>query len=91
VVWKPPYRIDVTGAALTGRNELEVDIANTWSNRLVGDVSLPESERFCRTNITVSGTPSRPWREVPLHEAGLLGPVTLIPAVQKTVTVGKRE
>jgi len=65
------------------------DIVNTWSNRLVGDALLPQEERFCRTNITGSGTPRSPWKDVPLHESGLLGPVRLIPAVEKTIRLSE--
>ncbi len=85
VLWAPPYRVDVTAAACVGQNELEVDIANTWANRLVGDTKLAPEQRFCRTNITVSGTPGRPWKDVPLRESGLLGPVRLVPAQVQTV------
>jgi hypothetical protein len=85
ILWTPPYHVDISDAAHLGQNKLEVEIANTWSNRLVGDTTLPDDQRFCRTNITVSGTPGRPWKDVPLRESGLLGPVRLIPAVRKTV------
>ena len=85
IVWKPPYRLEISRAAQPGRNRLEVEIANTWSNRLVGDALLPQAARYCRTNITGSGTPKKLWRDVPLHESGLLGPVRLIPAVEKTI------
>ncbi|MBN2476388.1 MAG: hypothetical protein JXB62_17375 [Pirellulales bacterium] len=85
IVWKPPYRLEITGAAQSGRNKLEVEIANTWSNRLVGDARSPSDRPYCRTNITRSGTPARPWKDVPLHESGLLGPVYLVPAMEKTI------
>jgi len=46
LLWKPPYRLDVTTAARAGQNTLEVTIINLWPNRLVGDEQLPEdSER----------------------------------------------
>lgn len=80
ILWKPPYRVDVTEAAEPGRNKLVVEVANTWSNRLVGDTKLPEDKRFCRTNITHSLTWEVPWEETPLLESGLLGPVRLVTA-----------
>ena len=79
IVWKEPYRLEVTQAIRPGRNRLVVEVANTWSNRLVGDARSPEGKQYCRTNITGSGKPI-PWRDVPLLEAGLLGPVKLVPA-----------
>ncbi len=42
VFWKPPYRVDVTGALKAGANELEVRVANLWINRMIGDEELPE-------------------------------------------------
>ncbi len=85
ILWAPPYRIDITDAARTGKNKLVVEVANTWSNRLVGDTKLPENERFCRTNMTHSLTWEAPWEETPLLESGLLGPVRLVTA--KTVSI----
>ena len=85
ILWKPPYRLDVTSAVKPGPNQLTVEVANTWSNRLVGDAFLPEEQRYCRTNITHSGTPGRPWKQIPLHESGLLGPVQLTSTAQVVV------
>jgi hypothetical protein len=46
VLWKPPYRVDVTGALQTGENTLGVEVTNLWVNRMIGDEQLPEdSER----------------------------------------------
>jgi hypothetical protein len=46
LMWKTPYRLDVTGAARAGRNTIEVKVVNLWPNRLIGDEQLPEdSER----------------------------------------------
>jgi len=89
VVWKPPYQIEITKAARAGQNKLEIEITNTWANRLVGDAKLPPDQRYCRTNITVSGTPGKPWKNIPLRQSGLLGPVELVQAVEKTISLTK--
>jgi len=37
VVWCAPWRIDITEALKEGENQLEIDVANRWINRLLGD------------------------------------------------------
>ncbi len=41
VLWKPPYRVNVTAAAKAGANHLVVKVTNLWPNRLIGDEQLP--------------------------------------------------
>jgi hypothetical protein len=70
--WTPPFHVEVTGLLRPGENLLEVEVANTWSNRLTGDANS-SGPKYTRTNI--------PWRkDTPLLPAGLLGPVRLVPA-----------
>jgi hypothetical protein len=46
LLWRPPYRVDVTDVVKAGENLLEVRVTNLWPNRLIGDEELPEdSER----------------------------------------------
>lgn len=70
-VWTPPYQLDVTDWVKEGRNELCIEVVNTWVNRLIGDSQLPTSQRgtWCRVNS------HRPFE--PLQTSGLLGPVQL--------------
>jgi hypothetical protein len=42
VLWKPPYRVDVTGVLQAGDNALEIGVTNLWINRMIGDEELPE-------------------------------------------------
>ena len=72
VVWTAPYRVDITSAVHPGKNQLRIEVTNTWANRLIGDASLPEKERITWTNATAV-----PMKDKPLLPAGLLGPVTL--------------
>ena len=39
-LWKPPFRLDVTDEARSGRVDLEVKVTNLWVNRLIGDDAL---------------------------------------------------
>lgn len=69
ILWKPPFQADATGVIRSGRNQLEIEVINTWANRLVGDARLPRAER-----ITLVA------QRLPVHgplESGLLGPVLL--------------
>jgi hypothetical protein len=45
VLWKPPFRVNVTAAVRPGRNTLEIKVTNLWPNRLIGDEQLaPDCE-----------------------------------------------
>jgi hypothetical protein len=41
VLWKPPFRVNITAAAKPGANQLVVKVTNLWPNRLIGDEQLP--------------------------------------------------
>jgi hypothetical protein len=45
LLWKPPYRADITDVAHAGENALEVKVANLWPNRMIGDEQLPEDSQ----------------------------------------------
>jgi hypothetical protein len=40
VVWCAPWRVDVCDAVTTRGNSLEIEVANLWPNRLIGDEQL---------------------------------------------------
>lgn len=69
--WTPPYRVDVSGLIREGRNVLEVEVANNWMNRLIGDQRLPPEQRKTWTSVN-------PWTaSSELQSSGLLGPVVV--------------
>lgn len=39
VLWKRPFRVDVTDALRDGDNALEIRVTNLWVNRLIGDAA----------------------------------------------------
>jgi hypothetical protein len=41
ILWKPPFRVNITAAARPGKNTLKVKVTNLWPNRLIGDEQLP--------------------------------------------------
>ena len=42
ILWKPPFRLDVTRLLRPGRNRLEIKVTNLWVNRMVGDEQQPD-------------------------------------------------
>ena len=79
VLWKPPFRVEISGVAKAGKNRLEIKVTNLWPNRLIGDQKLPEKDRFTWTTFN-------PYKaDSPLLDSGLLGPVMLRPAVRVEV------
>lgn len=69
--WKKPFIVDITDAAITGENNLEIKVTNLWPNRLIGDQFLPEGLRYTETNI------KKYKKDSELLPSGLLGPVKL--------------
>jgi len=81
VLWKPPFRVDITGAVQAGANKVEVRITNVWKNRLIKDAQLPKESR-----LTWSFYPFyKNEPDAPLMESGLLGPVRLLSSVSATM------
>lgn len=60
ILWKPPFRTDITSVARPGANALEIQVTNLWPNRMIGDEQLPEdSDRW--PNGTLKAWPA--WIE----------------------------
>ena len=71
-VWCWPWRVAVpAGVWKDGENLLEIEVANLWLNRLIGDASLPPEKHLTRTTVN----PYNPTE--PLRRSGLFGPVQL--------------
>ncbi|HOW67542.1 MAG TPA: glycosyl hydrolase [Candidatus Paceibacterota bacterium] len=83
VVWTAPWSVDLTGAVQQGHNELEIDVVNTWVNRLIGDAGLPKDKRITKTNVALQrgARTLKPYQgfasDDPLMRSGLIGPVRL--------------
>ncbi|MCW3807043.1 glycosyl hydrolase [Plebeiibacterium marinum] len=75
VVWKPPYKIEITNVVKQGKNTIKIEVSNTWYNRLVYDAGLPKSKRqtWLGTGILNGGVK----KKSELIPAGLLEPVRI--------------
>jgi len=71
VWWKKPFAGDITDLVHAGENTLEIAVVNLWTNRLIGDQFLPETQRRTKTNVV------KFTKETPLLPSGLMGPVWL--------------
>ena len=78
IVWTPPFRIEISSELKKGENTLEIQVVNSWYNRLAGDQSFPDRKQYTSTNIELNRDfRGRIMEEIPLEPSGLLGPVKL--------------
>lgn len=80
ILWKAPFRIDISPAAVAGLNHLAIQITNLWPNRLIGDAKLPKDQQITWASVSLYKADS------PLLPSGLLGPVTVIPTAEATLS-----
>ena len=115
ILWKPPFRVDITEALQAGANELTVNVVNLWPNRLIGDDMLPPDCDWIPNDHPGNPVPSthgwvlarwpqwlledkpsptghvtfaawKLWfKDDPLMESGLLGPVQIVPTARRVV------
>jgi hypothetical protein len=72
VLWRTPFRADVTDFLQKGANTLQVKVVNVWHNRFVGDMQPGVKKRitfYSKDFFTA---------DEPLLPAGLKGPVSII-------------
>jgi hypothetical protein len=70
-LWRPPFRVNVTGTLAPGTNRLEIAVTNLWVNRVIGDQQAGVTQKFTYTPMPFYRADS------PLLPSGLLGPVTV--------------
>lgn len=71
ILWKAPFRAEITGLLRKGSNTLEIKVKNEWTNRLAGDQKAAPGKKVL--NSSLFAFPGRG-----LNDSGLLGPVTFI-------------
>ncbi len=91
VVWTAPWLVGIGDAVRRKENRLEVEVANLWINRLIGDEQEPwdgvQGGRWPEWVIEGSPRPSHRFtfttnrfykKDDPLVESGLRGPVRVV-------------
>jgi hypothetical protein len=72
IVWKAPFRIEVTQALVPGSNQIVVQVTNLWVNRMIGDQQPWALKKYAFADFT-------PYKaDSPLLPSGVLGPVRLV-------------
>jgi hypothetical protein len=90
VLWTDPWNMDITDFVKRKENELKIEVANLWPNRLIGDQRFPNDEikdnkwpewlikGEKRSSKRYSFATYQPYKkDSPLFKSGLLGPVTI--------------
>jgi hypothetical protein len=102
LLWCPPFLVDISEAAQTGENILEIEVTNLWINRLIGDEAFPYENIYpsIRTGqplpedglrkafeFRFGGGNAKHWKQADaLRPSGLIGPVRITEATQQTAT-----
>ena len=90
VVWCAPWRVEITDALKAGDNQLEIEVANRWPNRMIGDKQPADANarevqappgflggQKIKTGRYTYCTHNPYQPNSPLLPSGLLGPVTI--------------
>jgi hypothetical protein len=72
ILWKAPYRVDITHALQKGKNQLQIKVTNEWTNRLIGDKEAPADKKVLPVYTNPFGG------QYQLTDSGLMGPVKLL-------------
>jgi len=91
VVWTAPYQIKITDAVLSGDNQINIEVANLWPNRLIGDEQCPDDgikehqwpnwllKNEARTSGRYTFTTRKFYdKDAELLKSGLIGPVKIL-------------
>jgi hypothetical protein len=90
VVWCAPWRVEITKTVKARGNKLEIEIANLWPNRMIGDENEPfdgvVDNKWPDWLLKGTQRPTKRYtfttyrfykKDDPLLPSGLLGPVCI--------------
>lgn len=91
VIWTAPFQLKITDAVVAGNNPIEIEVANLWANRLIGDEQFPDDgikngkwpewliKKQARTSGRFTFTTAKFYKkDSELLKSGLIGPVRLL-------------
>jgi hypothetical protein len=91
VVWTAPFRLKISDAVVAGENKIDIEVANLWPNRLIGDEQKPDDgivknqwpewlkNGTARTSGRFTFTTFKFYiKDSKLLKSGLMGPVKII-------------
>ncbi len=91
ILWTAPWQVDVSDHLKAQGNELEIEVANRWGNRLIGDQQAEDKDARTLSweSGLLGGKPVKAGRytfctykffnaDSPLQPSGLLGPVRIL-------------
>lgn len=91
ILWIAPWQVEITNSVHPGNNNLEIEVANLWPNRLIGDEQCPDdgiknnqwpewlTKGEPRTSGRTTFTTAKLYKkDAPLLKSGLLGPVKIL-------------
>ena len=91
VVWAAPFQVKISDVVVPGINQVDIDVANLWPNRLIGDEQFPDDgvknnqwpewmqKKQPRTSGRYTFTTLKYYKkDSELLKSGLLGPVQLL-------------
>jgi len=74
ILWKTPFKMEITNELKSGDNTLLIKVTNLWVNRLIGDQQSYAVKKYTFTDFA-------PYKaDSPLLPSGLLGPVRITSA-----------
>jgi hypothetical protein len=85
-LWMPDFRIPVSGYLKEGENLLEVQVANVYRNRIIGDLKQFGQMKNIWTTAPIDNFFNA---EMPLRSSGLLGPVRLLAPAPVGISFGE--
>jgi hypothetical protein len=71
ILWQAPYRVDLAGTLVPGKNVVTIKVTNLWVNRMIGDQQPNADWRYTNADIL-------PYKaNSPLLRSGMLGPLEI--------------